>query len=165
MRYYLENLPPSLQDQQEVLEKVIEALSQARPVHQVILFGSHVHGQSGPGSDVDLCILADWPRTRFRLPFSSAVSSGPWLAGRRCPCFLSRPDAGRRNKPPEIHSFKLSNRRGKSLPRAIERYFTDRYPGFDLEDPDWAELRRLMVQVESLAGTVRQSLSEPDAGD
>jgi len=59
MRYYWENLPPSLQDQREVLGKVIEAMARVRRLRRVILFGSHVRGQAGPGSDVDLCILAE----------------------------------------------------------------------------------------------------------
>lgn len=33
-----------------------------------------------------------------------------------------------------------------------ERYFTDRYPGFDLEDEDWPTLR---AQVEEIAGLLK----------
>ena len=31
-----------------------------------------------------------------------------------------------------------------------ERYFADRYPGFDLDDPDWATYRRQMLEIEAL---------------
>ena len=34
-------------------------------------------------------------------------------------------------------------------------YFTDRYPGFDLEDPDWPAFRAHLAQVEHLLATVR----------
>ena len=37
-----------------------------------------------------------------------------------------------------------------------EKYFTDRYPGFDLEDPDWPELRRQAEEIESLLAVVRK---------
>jgi HEPN domain-containing protein len=36
-----------------------------------------------------------------------------------------------------------------------EVYFTDRYPGFDLEDPDWPKLRGQIQQVAALAQTVK----------
>ena len=36
-----------------------------------------------------------------------------------------------------------------------EKYFTDRYPGFDLEDPDWPELRRQAEEIESLLAVVK----------
>jgi len=42
-----------------------------------------------------------------------------------------------------------------------ERYFTDRYPGFDLEDPDWPELRELMARVDQLTEWVRE-IVEPE---
>jgi hypothetical protein len=32
-----------------------------------------------------------------------------------------------------------------------EIYFTDRYPGFDLEDPNWPKLRQQLDQVTTLA--------------
>ena len=44
-----------------------------------------------------------------------------------------------------------------------ERYFTDRYPGFDLEEPNWAELRHLMAQVDVLASTVQQGIVGQDS--
>ena len=40
-----------------------------------------------------------------------------------------------------------------------DRYFTDRYPGFDLEEPDWPKLRCLMAQVDALADAVRHILA------
>ena len=43
-----------------------------------------------------------------------------------------------------------------------EVYFTSRYPGFDLEDPDWPELRRQLGEVSHLAQTVRSRLPKPN---
>jgi HEPN domain-containing protein len=37
--------------------------------------------------------------------------------------------------------------------------FTDRYPGFDLEDPDWPRLRQQLEQVTALAQTVKARLA------
>jgi HEPN domain-containing protein len=37
-----------------------------------------------------------------------------------------------------------------------ERYFTDRYPGFDLEDEDWPRLRRQADQIADLLATVNK---------
>ena len=37
-------------------------------------------------------------------------------------------------------------------------YFTDRYPGFDLDDPDWPKLREQVVGVTSLLQTVKARL-------
>jgi HEPN domain-containing protein len=39
-----------------------------------------------------------------------------------------------------------------------EVYFTDRYPGFDLEDPDWPKLRSQLQQVEALLNAVKARL-------
>jgi hypothetical protein len=39
-----------------------------------------------------------------------------------------------------------------------EVYFTDRYPGFDLDDPDWPALRTQIQQVSELLGSVRAKL-------
>jgi HEPN domain-containing protein len=39
-----------------------------------------------------------------------------------------------------------------------EVYFTSRYPGFDLEDPDWPGLRQQLGQVAAVAQTVRGRL-------
>lgn len=39
-----------------------------------------------------------------------------------------------------------------------EVYFTDRYPGFDLEDPDWPALQRQIAEVEDLLTKVRSRL-------
>ena len=37
-----------------------------------------------------------------------------------------------------------------------EAYFSDRYPGFDLEDPDWNQLKVRLRAVRSLLDTVKQ---------
>ena len=39
-----------------------------------------------------------------------------------------------------------------------EVYFTGRYPGFDLEDPDWPDFRAKLEQVASLLATVKARL-------
>jgi HEPN domain-containing protein len=39
-----------------------------------------------------------------------------------------------------------------------EAYFTDRYPGFDLEDPDWPKLREQLGQIEALLAKVKARL-------
>lgn len=36
-----------------------------------------------------------------------------------------------------------------------EAYFADRYPGFDLDDPDWPALRRQLEEVSALLATVK----------
>jgi HEPN domain-containing protein len=36
-----------------------------------------------------------------------------------------------------------------------EVYFTDRYPGFDFDDPDWLGLRTQIGQIEALLATVK----------
>jgi len=39
-----------------------------------------------------------------------------------------------------------------------ELYFRDRYPGFDLEEPDWSDLRAKVEAVEKLLMTVKARL-------
>ena len=41
-----------------------------------------------------------------------------------------------------------------------EAYFTDRYPGFDMEDPDWPKLRGQLAQVETLLAAVKDRLGK-----
>ena len=47
-----------------------------------------------------------------------------------------------------------------------EAYFTDRYPGFDLDDPDWPKLREQLRQVDELLVKVMARLpaEKPPAG-
>lgn len=59
MKLLLENLPPSLAPQREVLARCLLAMDAALPIQQVILFGSHARGDAGPDSDVDLCLVAE----------------------------------------------------------------------------------------------------------
>ena len=40
-----------------------------------------------------------------------------------------------------------------------EVYFADRYPGFDLEDPDWPNFRLQLGQVETVFQKVKQRVS------
>lgn len=39
-----------------------------------------------------------------------------------------------------------------------ERYFTDRYPGFDLEDEDWPMLRRQVDEITALLDLVKRRI-------
>ena len=65
MKLLLENLPPSLAPQREVLRRCLEAMHAALPIQQVILFGSHARGDAGPDSDVDLCLVAEGATRQF----------------------------------------------------------------------------------------------------
>src|SRR6266498_2633517 len=40
----------------------------------------------------------------------------------------------------------------------VDVYFTDRYPGFDLDDPDWPKLRAQVEGVAALLETVKSRL-------
>ena len=40
----------------------------------------------------------------------------------------------------------------------VDVYFTDRYPGFDLDDPDWPKLRAQVEGVTTLLETVKSRL-------
>ena len=42
-------------------------------------------------------------------------------------------------------------------------YFTTRYPGFDLDDPDWPVLRAQVEQVTALLAAVQARVATPDA--
>lgn len=42
-----------------------------------------------------------------------------------------------------------------------EVYFSDRYPGFDLDDPDWPDLRIKLAQIASLFETVKARTTKP----
>ena len=65
VKLHLENLPPSLADQKETLARCIEAMHAAKPLRQVILFGSHARGEARPDSDVDLCLVADGAEKQY----------------------------------------------------------------------------------------------------
>lgn len=41
----------------------------------------------------------------------------------------------------------------------VQVYFTDRYPGFDLDDPDWPKLRGQLQEVESLLTVIKSRVS------
>ncbi len=41
----------------------------------------------------------------------------------------------------------------------VDVYFTDRYPGFDLDDPDWPKLRAQVEGVAALLKTVKSRLA------
>jgi len=40
-----------------------------------------------------------------------------------------------------------------------EVYFTDRYPGFDMDDPDWPLLREQASRVEAFVASVKAAIS------
>lgn len=65
MKLLLENIPPSLRDQADVLRQCLEAFNRVRPIHAVYLFGSHARGDARPDSDVDLCIVAEGAERQF----------------------------------------------------------------------------------------------------
>ena len=44
-----------------------------------------------------------------------------------------------------------------------EAYLLDRYPGFDLDDPDWPALRAQVEQVAALLAAVQARVAAPDA--
>jgi len=39
-----------------------------------------------------------------------------------------------------------------------EAYFAERYPGFDLEDPDWPKLRDMLTKVTTLLDVVKTQI-------
>ena len=41
-----------------------------------------------------------------------------------------------------------------------EAYFSGRYPGFDLEDPDWPALRAQLAAVTALAASIRARIPQ-----
>ena len=46
-----------------------------------------------------------------------------------------------------------------------EKYFLERYPGFDIEDPDWPELRAKLGQVSDLLDEVKRRVAPPAASE
>ena len=42
-----------------------------------------------------------------------------------------------------------------------EVYFSERYPGFDLDDPDWGDLRQKLNDVASILDVVKSRLTRP----
>ena len=42
-----------------------------------------------------------------------------------------------------------------------DAYFSDRYPGFDLDDPNWPALRAQFAAVTALAAEIRRRLVSP----
>jgi len=65
MKLLLENLPPSLRDQEDVLRRCLEAFDQVMPLQAVYLFGSHARGEARPDSDVDLCLVSEGAERQF----------------------------------------------------------------------------------------------------
>lgn len=65
MKFMLENLPPSLRDQEDAIRKCLEAFDRAIPLKEVYLFGSHARGEARPDSDVDLCLVSEGAKEQF----------------------------------------------------------------------------------------------------
>ncbi len=42
-----------------------------------------------------------------------------------------------------------------------EKYFADRYPGFDLDDEDWPDLRNKITKVQEILNQVKARLGSP----
>jgi len=61
-----EKWPVSLMAYRDVLTRCVEAFSQATPVEQVILFGSHARGHARSDSDVDLCVVTGGGESQHR---------------------------------------------------------------------------------------------------
>ena len=54
----------------------------------------------------------------------------------------------------------LASTTGSLCDDLAEAYFTDRYPGFDLEDADWPKLREQIKEVEALLIAVKANLPQ-----
>jgi predicted nucleotidyltransferase len=80
MRLLLDNLPSSLKGQRETIERCLRAMTEAMPLREVYLFGSHARGDARPDSDVDLCVVSDEAEQQFE---------GVACHGRRTP--ITRP--------------------------------------------------------------------------
>lgn len=55
----------------------------------------------------------------------------------------------------------LSDRVQPLCENMAEKYFTDRYPGFDLQDPDWPVLRAQIEEISRFLAIVKERLSSP----
>jgi HEPN domain-containing protein len=67
----------------------------------------------------------------------------------------------------QVLAKELQARKSDLLPIAkplcnalAEVYFTDRYPGFELEEPDWPKLRQQIEPVAGLAEAVKAQLGK-----
>ena len=70
-------------------------------------------------------------------------------------------DLGKLHELLRKHSPDLALATGLLTDDLAEAYFTDRYPGFDLEDADWPKLREQLVQVEALLNAITARLTPP----
>jgi predicted nucleotidyltransferase len=55
----LENLPSSLAQHRDAIERCLDAMNRALPLRAVYLFGSYARGDARADSDVDFCLVAD----------------------------------------------------------------------------------------------------------
>jgi hypothetical protein len=66
VKLLLDRLPASLQSRRDTLARCLQAVDRVRRVRAVYLFGSHARGEARPGSDVDLCIVAEGAEEQLR---------------------------------------------------------------------------------------------------
>ena len=66
MKLLLDNLPPSLTAQRDVIAQCLAKMNEAMRLERVYLFGSHARGEARPDSDVDLCLVADGAEHQFK---------------------------------------------------------------------------------------------------
>ena len=59
------------------------------------------------------------------------------------------------------HTSDLAGAAAPLCAALAEAYFTDRYPGFDLDDPDWPALRVQVEQVAALLASVQARVAGP----
>ena len=73
----------------------------------------------------------------------------------RCGWFLERThDLERLRKELRLRDAALADSIQALCASLAEVYFSGRYPGFDLEDPDWPDFRAKLEQVKQLAGLI-----------
>ena len=86
MKLLLENLPPSLAAQRDILARCLEKMNEAMPLERVYLFGSHARGEARPDSDVDLCLVA--AAAEYQLKAAAQCRSKLWDVWPRPPFTL-----------------------------------------------------------------------------
>ncbi len=60
------------------------------------------------------------------------------------------------------HASDLVPRTQPLVEALADAYFADRYPGFDLEDPDWGVLKTHVSEAQSLLEIVKARLEGPE---
>src|SRR5207249_5611823 len=79
----------------------------------------------------------------------------------RCGWFLEKThDLERLRKELRAWDAELANSMQPLCTSLAEVYFSGRYPGFDLEDPDWPDFRAKLEQVRRVLETVRERVGQ-----